>query len=164
MRGASETTSDSAAAIQHALWRVRIIGGITVGLSPWIYMVAIILLDRLVDWQRFIEPFERIAPKLMGVALAGCLLAFPAAWLLQALLARRVVSTGQETAAQASSLSAAGLVSLTVVHTPAVLALVYYLTSADATRVIAMEFWAFLLYLPMQWQVNRQIRALDRDA
>ena len=92
--------------------------------------------------------------------MAACALSLPAAWLIQRLLVRRVLCQSDDVARQATNLSAAGLVSLTVVHTPAVFGLLYFLLAGDAGVALAIELWAFLTYLPMQWWVNRPIRMM----
>lgn len=154
------TPPDAAAAVRHALRRATWVGALSAGVSPWVYGAVIVALHVGLKWDGLGETFAGLQPILLNVSLAACAVSLPAAWLVQSLLARRVRSHSDDVARQATNLSAAGLVSLTVVHTPAVFGLLYFLLAGGAGVALAIEIWAFLTYLPMQWWVNRDIQGL----
>jgi len=163
VNGPGNGHADTAMAIRKSVRRTSWVGGVSVGFSPWLYVAVILLVEYLVKWKGLGKDFEAVRPVLRAISLGTCAGAFPTAWAVQVLLARKVASRSDNLAQQATNLSAAGIVSLTVVHTPAVFGLLYYLIFADGRISLAMELWAFLTYLPMQWLVNRQIRALDHN-
>jgi len=154
---------DAEAAIRSSLRRVTWVGVFSAGLSPWVYGIVIVALRYGAGWEGLGETFGELQPALLLVSVAACALSLPVAWLIERLLARRVLSQSSDAARRAANLSAVGLVALTVVHTPAVFGLLYYLFVGDVGVAVAIELWAFLTYLPMQWQVNRQIRMLRPD-
>ncbi len=159
-----DSEEETRTAIRGSVQRLAIIGALSAGISPWIYVILILVLHRFADMDKWIGLFVHVHDPIFFLTVASCLLAFPAAWIVQRFLCGQALRKAASTRQAASSLVAVGIVSLTVVHLPAVMGLLYFLVGGPASAAIAVEIVAFLLYLPMQAMTLRPIlRLMHKD-
>lgn len=158
-----DSDEETRRAIRGSVHRLGVIGALSAGISPWIYVVLIFLLHRFVGMDEWTGLFVHVQNAIYFLTIIGCILAFPAAWVVQRFLCRKALRKSASTRQAASSLVAVGIVSLTVVHLPAVMGLLYFLVGGPASAAIAVEIVAFLLYLPMQAMTLRPIFSLMRQ-
>ncbi len=160
--GIPDSEEESRSAIRGSVHRLCVIGALSAGISPWIYVGLIFLLHRFAGMDEWTGLFVHVHYPIFLLTVASCLLAFPAAWTVQRVLCGQALRKSASTRQAASSLVAVGIVSLTVVHLPAVMGLLYFLVGGPARAAIAVEVVAFLLYLPMQALTLRPILRLMR--
>jgi hypothetical protein len=141
-----------------------VIGALSAGISPWIYAVLILILDRFAGISKWTGLFGPVHDPIFLLTIASCFLALPAAWGVQRLLCGQALRKSASTPQAASSLLAVGIVSLTVVHLPAVMGLLYFLVGGAARAAMAVEVVAFMLYLPMQaMTLGAILRLMHKD-
>lgn len=147
-------------AIRGSILRLSIIGALSSGLSPWVYLVLILFLRRFAGLTAWTDLFSHVHYPIYLLTGASCLVALPAAWIVQRFLGKRARRKAVSSDQEASALVAVGIVSLTVVHIPAAMGLLYFLAGGAVSAAIAVEIWAFVLYLPMQAMTLRPILCL----
>ncbi len=159
-----DSEEETRRAIRGSVHRLGVIGALSAGISPWVYVILILVLHRFADMDKWIGLFVHVHDPIFLLTVASCLLAFPAAWTAQRFICRQALRKTTSTRQAASSLVAVGIVSLTVVHIPAVMGLLYFLVGGPASAAIAVEMVAFVLYLPMQAITLRPIlRLMQQD-
>lgn len=137
---------------------MRWVGGISAGLSPWIYAALLYVAEQVGGWNGFPGTPPVVSRLLLFLCVAVTLACLPLAFFLQTWLGRNILRQPESQGRRATNLVAAGLTSLTLVHVPAAVAILYYFFSGDLFLSLVFELASFLLYLPMQRLIEKQIK------